>query len=315
VQHFATDICIQSSNAMQWNDKYHQALQKEDENMNRKALAAILTGTMVLSATACSAGGDYNYTASTTVANYNYAATEAVDGYIYNEPTEWEGAYPEETTVAGQDFNTEEYNTIKENSFIDVLQNPLSTFAADVDTGTYCNLRDMIINGYNLSNIASAIRTEEMVNYFDYKVDSKDDVFSVQYSVGDCPWNKDNKLLVMTMQANSETDITNEGNNFVFLVDTSGSMSGELDLVKRSFKLLAGELGPNDKVSIVTYAGSSETLLEGSNDYIKICNVLDKLSASGGTNGSGGITAAYECAAKNFVKGGNNRVIIASTVI
>ena len=183
--------------------------------MNRKALAAILTGTMVLSATACSAGGDYN-TASTTVANYNYAATEAVDGYIYNEPTEWEGKYPEETTVAGQDFNTEEYNTIKENSFIDVLQNPLSTFAADVDTGTYCNLRDMIINGYNLSNIASAIRTEEMVNYFDYKVDSKDDVFSVQYSVGDCPWNKDNKLLVMTMQANSETDITNEGNNFVF---------------------------------------------------------------------------------------------------
>ena len=137
-------------------------------------------------------------------------------------------------------------------------------------------------------------------------------VFSVQYSVGDCPWNKDNKLLVMTMQANSETDITNEGNNFVFLVDTSGSMSGELDLVKKSFKLLAGELGPNDKVSIVTYAGSSETLLEGSNDYIKICNVLDKLSASGGTNGSGGITAAYECAAKNFVKGGNNRVIIAS---
>lgn len=280
--------------------------------MNRKALAAILTGTMVLSATACSAGGDYNYTASTTVANYNYAATEALDGYIYNEPTEWEGAYPEETTVAGQDFNTEEYNTIKENGFIDVLQNPLSTFAADVDTGTYCNLRDMIINGYNLSNIASAIRTEEMVNYFDYKVDSKDDVFSVQYSVGDCPWNKDNKLLVMTMQANSETDITNEGNNFVFLVDTSGSMSGELDLVKKSFKLLAGELGPNDKVSIVTYAGSSETLLEGSNDYIKICNVLDKLSASGGTNGSGGITAAYECAAKNFVKGGNNRVIIAS---
>lgn len=275
--------------------------------MNRKALAAILTGTMVLSATACSAGD--SYTASTTIANY--APVETADGLSY-APTEWDREYPEETTVAGQDFNTEEYNTIKENGFIDVLQNPLSTFAADVDTGTYCNLRDMIINGYNLSNIASAIRTEEMVNYFDYKVDSKDDVFSVQYSVGDCPWNKDNKLLVMTMQANSETDITNEGNNFVFLVDTSGSMSGELDLVKKSFKLLAGELGPNDKVSIVTYAGSSETLLEGSNDYIKICNVLDKLSASGGTNGSGGITAAYECAAKNFVKGGNNRVIIAS---
>ncbi len=281
--------------------------------MKRKVLAAILTGTMVLSATACSAGGNYN-TASTTVANYNYAASEAVDGYIYNEPTEWEGEYPEETTVAGQDFNTEEYNTIKENSFIDVLQSPLSTFAADVDTGTYCNLRRMINGGYNLSNIASAIRTEEMVNYFDYKVDSKDDVFSVQYSVGECPWNKDNKLLIMTMQANSETTITNEGNNFVFLIDSSGSMNSQdkLPLVKESFKLLAGQLGPNDRVSIVTYSGSSATLLEGSNDYKKICKALDKISAGGGTNGSGGITAAYECATKNFIKDGNNRVIIAS---
>ena len=281
--------------------------------MKRKVLAAILTGTMVLSATACSAGGNYN-TASTTVANYNYAATEAVDGYIYNEPTEWEGEYPEETTVAGQDFNTEEYNTIKENSFIDVLQSPLSTFAADVDTGTYCNLRRMINGGYNLSNIASAIRTEEMVNYFDYKVDSKNDVFSVQYSVGECPWNKDNKLLIMTMQANSETTITNEGNNFVFLIDSSGSMNSQdkLPLVKESFKLLAGQLGPNDRVSIVTYSGSSATLLEGSNDYKKICKALDKISAGGGTNGSGGITAAYECATKNFIKDGNNRVIIAS---
>ena len=165
--------------------------------MNRKALAAILTGTMVLSATACSAGGDYN-TASTTIANY--APMETQDGLSY-APTEWDREYPEETTGVGQDFNTEEYNTIKENGFIDVLQNPLSTFAADVDTGTYCNLRRMINNDYNLSNIAEAIRTEEMVNYFDYKVDSKDDVFSVQYSVGDCPWNDDNKLLIMTMQA------------------------------------------------------------------------------------------------------------------
>ena len=278
--------------------------------MNRKALAAILTGTMVLSATACSAGGDYN-TASTTIANY--APMETQDGLSY-APTEWDREYPEETTGVGQDFNTEEYNTIKENGFIDVLQNPLSTFAADVDTGTYCNLRRMINNDYNLSNIAEAIRTEEMVNYFDYKVDSKDDVFSVQYSVGDCPWNDDNKLLIMTMQANSETTITNEGNNFIFLIDSSGSMSSKdkLPLVKESFKLLAGQLGPNDRVSIVTYSGSSATLLEGSNDYNEICKVLDKIEAGGGTNGSGGIEAAYKCAAKNFVKGGNNRVIIAS---
>ena len=116
------------------------------------------------------------------------------------------------------------------------------------------------------------------------------------------------------MQANSETNITSEGSNFVFLVDSSGSMYSDdkLPLVKESFKLLAGNLGPNDKVSIVTYSGSSETLLEGSNDYNKICKALDKIDAGGGTNGSGGIDAAYKCAEKNFIKGGNNRVIIAS---
>ena len=274
--------------------------------MKRKVLAAILTGTMVLSATACSSG--------------NSSETRGYDAGPNYAPTEWGDSVAYETTAADEawnsesDFNTEEYNTIKENGFIDVLQNPLSTFAADVDTGTYGNLRRMINGGYNLDNIASAIRTEEMVNYFDYKVDNTDDVFSVQYSVGDCPWNKDNKLLIMTMQANSETTITSEGNNFVFLIDSSGSMNSQdkLPLVKESFKLLAGQLGPNDRVSIVTYSGSSDTLLEGSNDYDKICKTLDKISASGGTNGSGGITAAYECATKNFIKGGNNRVIIAS---
>ena len=213
-----------------------------------------------------------------------------------------------------EDFNTEEYNNITENGFVSAAQVPLSTFAADVDTGSYCNLRRLIRDGWELENVRSAVRTEEMINYFDYSVDDTGDVFSVQYSVGDCPWNKSNKLLVLTMQANSEINIPNEGNNFVFLIDTSGSMSSEdkLHLAVESFKLLAGTLGPKDKVSIVTYAGSSETLLEGSNDYKKICKVLDQLSADGGTYGSGGIEAAYKCAEKNFVKNGNNRVIIAS---
>ena len=157
--------------------------------MKRKVIAAILTGTMVLSATACSNAKS----ASTTVAAHNDSPMAQVDSYlggdVYYEPTE---AGYEETTVANgesdKDFNTEEYNIIKENGFVKVSQSPLSTFAADVDTGSYCNLRRIINQGYNLSNVASAIRTEEMVNYFDYKVDNKDDVFSVQYSVGECPW-------------------------------------------------------------------------------------------------------------------------------
>ena len=208
--------------------------------MKRKVIAAILTGTMVLSATACSSAK----AASETVRSHNNAVSGEVDSYLGGDVNyeATEAGYYEATTVpdtnlSEQDFNTEEYNTIKENGFVKVSQSPLSTFAADVDTGSYCNLRRMIMQGYNLENVASAIRTEEIVNYFDYKVDSKDDVFSVQYSIGDCPWNKDNKLLVMTMQANSETNVSNEGNNFVFLIDSSGSMNSKdkLPLVKESF--------------------------------------------------------------------------------
>ena len=287
--------------------------------MNKKVLATLMAGTMVVTATSCSAAKSaaretiaMHNTETTTVANDSKGdmSLNFYEGAAY-ETESWDAETP---AYYEDEFNTEEYNTIKENGFIDVVNTPLSTFAADVDTGSYCNLRRMIRDGWDLNNVASAIRTEEIVNYFDYTVDNTDDVFSVQYSVGDCPWNKDNKLLVMTMQANSEINVPNEGNNFVFLIDSSGSMSSadKLELAKESFKLLAGTLGPKDRVSIVTYSGSSATLLEGSNDYKEICKTLDKISASGGTNGSGGITAAYECAEKNFVKNGNNRVIIAS---
>lgn len=289
--------------------------------MKKKEHITLMSGILALSlaATACSATGTQN-TMSTTMAAHNSEDALRANSYLGGnyacettcEFEEWfdyelpEGYY--------EDFNTEEYNTISENGFISVALNPLSTFAADVDTGSYCNLRRIINGGWDLDNVASAIRTEEIINYFDYKVDNTDDVFSVQYSVGECPWNRDNKLLVMTMQANSEINVPNEGNNFVFLVDSSGSMDSadKLELAKESFKLLAGTLGPKDRVSIVTYAGSFETLLEGSSNYKKICSTLDKITAYGGTNGSGGIEAAYKCAEKNFIKNGNNRVIIAS---
>jgi len=268
--------------------------------MKKKAITLFMAGMMLVSMTACSGSNKTDAT---------YATNGVMDCVAEYCTTDY---YSEEYTE--EDFNTEEYNFIEENGFVSVAQAPLSTFAADVDTGSYCNLRRMIVGGYSLDNVASAIRTEEMVNYFDYTVDNTDDVFSVQYSVGDCPWNADNKILIMTMQANSETNVPNEGNNFVFLIDTSGSMSSadKLALAVDSFKLLAGTLNANDRVSIVTYSGSSATLLEGSNDYTEICKVLDSLSASGGTNGSGGISAAYECATKNFIENGNNRVIIAS---
>ena len=294
----------------------------EEKIMKKKAITLLLAGVIAVSGTACSsystspmsttreyqatyAPTEAEYVAECTTVENNYYSPSA-DACVENE----EGYY----TEPYKDFNTEEYNTITENGFVDVANTPLSTFAADVDTGSYCNLRRLIREGWDLNNVASSIRTEEMINYFDYKVDDTDKVFSVQYSVGNCPWNKQNKLLVLTMQANAEINVPNEGNNFVYLIDSSGSMDSpdKLDLVKESFKLLAGTLGPKDRVSIVTYSGTSETLLVGSNNYNEICRALDKIEPWGGTNGSGGINAAYRCAEENFVTNGNNRVIIAS---
>lgn len=286
----------------------------EVATMKRKIMAVLLAGAFVVAAAGC---GKKDRSEATQIKEHNDAGGEIaeidIDALVGgNSAQSYEATEAYESQA--EDFNTEEYNRIEENGFVKVADAPLSTFAADVDTGSYCNLRRLIRDGWSLDNVKSAIRTEEMINYFDYKVDSAEDVFSVQYSVGECPWNAQNKLLVMTMQANAEMNVPNEGNNFVFLVDSSGSMNSQdkLPLVKESFKLLAQNLGPKDRVSIVTYAGNSDTLLEGSDDYEDICKALDKIDAYGGTNGSGGIEAAYKCAQENFVKNGNNRVIIAS---
>lgn len=217
------------------------------------------------------------------------------------------------------DFNTEEYNYINENSFLSVATSPLSTFAADVDTGSYTNFRRMINDGYLLEDIPQgAIRVEEMINYFDYApIESRDDEsrFGVSYETNICPWNEDHELLMLTV-GTKDVKMDYAGNNFVFLIDSSGSMNsmdkGEMAL--DSFKLLAETLTEDDRVSIVTYSGSSDTILDScpGNEYKKICKALNSIKFGGGTNGSGGITAAYELATENFMEGGNNRVIIAS---
>lgn len=252
------------------------------------------------------------------------AAEEAWDsGYVTSEEMPVGYAASEEAADGGYDyanpeFNTEEYNYIKENSFLTVAVSPLSTFAADVDTGSYTNFRRMLNDNYTLEDIPQgAIRTEEMINYFDYDIAVTDDDkrFSVDYEIGTCPWNEDNKLLMMSVKAKDVEADTN-ANNFVFLIDSSGSMDSQDKgpMAIKSFKMLAKTLTKEDRVSIVTYSGSSEVILDScrGNKYKKICSALDSIEFGGGTNGSGGITAAYDLAEENFIEGGNNRVIIAS---
>lgn len=246
---------------------------------------------------------------------YEEAADGAFGGVYENGVAMSETARGE---MPMEDFNTEEYDYIEENSFLSVATSPQSTFAADVDTGSYTNFRRMVKDNYTLQDIPKgAIRVEEMINYFDYEiVDGEDDNrFTTMSEIHTCPWNESNKLLMLTVKA-KDVAMESAGNNFVFLIDSSGSMSSsdKGDLAIRSFKLLAETLNASDRVSIVTYSGDSRVVLEDctGDKYDTICKALDSIEFGGGTNGSGGITAAYKCAAENFIENGNNRVIIAS---
>lgn len=214
------------------------------------------------------------------------------------------------------DGDTREYDYESENPFYTAEKTPLSTFAADVDTASYSNIRGYIQSGTLVP--ISAVRIEEMINYFhyDYETPKNGEPFSVNMEIGDCPWNSEHKLVQIGLQT-EQLDLTNtEPSNFVFLIDTSGSMGepDKLPLVQTAFTQLVENLGENDKISIVTYAGSDEILLAGArgNETDKITAALDSLTAYGSTNGSAGINTAYELAEEYFIKGGNNRVILAT---
>lgn len=218
-----------------------------------------------------------------------------------------------------EEFNTEEYSAQKEMGFAKASVTPLSTFSADVDTASYSNLRRMIDNGYGLEDIpAGAVRVEEILNYFDYdyRLPKDGEPFGVTTQIGGCPWQEGHKLLAIGLKS-EEIDFSESGGaNLVFLLDVSGSMSDsdKLPLLQRAFGMLAENLTEKDRVSIVTYAGEDQVLLEGEpGDHTEqIMEVLDSLTASGSTNGGRGIQTAYEIAGEYFIEGGNNRVILAT---
>ncbi len=254
---------------------------------------------------------------------YPESAEEVREEEVYYDEAAGEAPYTEALYAANgydpyyDDFNTEEYGTLEESGFKSVLTSPLSTFAADVDTASYANLRRMILDGYTPDEIPSgAVRTEELLNYFryDYEGPEKGEPFGVNAEIAACPWNEDHELLMLGLQTEVIDLSDAPDSNLVFLIDTSGSMDEELPLLKRAFSLLVEELDEKDTVSIVTYAGSDEVLLEGVTCDRKsvILDALNSLEAYGSTNGGAGIQTAYALAAENFIKGGNNRVILAT---
>ena len=158
-----------------------------------------------------------------------------------------------------------------------------------------------------------------MINYFDYDYVSDPEAgkkFAVYTEYADCPWNKDTKLMMVGLNTAAIDMSEKKASNLVFLIDTSGSMYEEnkLPLAQKAFKMLAENLDENDRISIVTYAGSDTVVLNGvaGSEAYTICEALDSLEASGSTNGSAGLITAYEIAEQQFIKDGNNRVILAT---
>lgn len=232
-----------------------------------------------------------------------------VNSYSLNKPS-----FYHDSTVAFNDFNTEGYDHIVENNFLKVTDNPLSTFSIDVDAASYSNIRRFINQGQLPP--AGAVRIEEMINYFryDYPQPEADQPFSINTEISDAPWNKDHKLVLIGLQGKKIPVQHLPSANLVFLIDVSGSMStpDKLPLVKASMKLLVDQLRQGDKVAMVVYAGSAGLVLPATDglDKIQIKDAIDRLDAGGSTAGGAGIRLAYKIARENFVKGGNNRVIL-----
>ena len=212
--------------------------------------------------------------------------------------------------------NTESYTKINENQFKFVTDEPLSTFALDVDRAAYSNVRRML--NYGQLPPADAVRIEEMINYFQYNYPApKDkDIIGVTTNFTDCPWNKELKLLHVGVQSKKMDVKKMPLSNIVFLIDVSGSMSDDnkLPLVIASCKILLEQLRPDDKVAIVTYAGHAGVALQSTkaSEKAKIIAALDGLESGGSTAGAQGIITAYQIAKENFITKGNNRVILAT---
>jgi Ca-activated chloride channel homolog len=213
--------------------------------------------------------------------------------------------------------NTEEYKSEKEIGFKATDKDPQTTFSIDVDRAAYTNVRRFIMQNGQLPP-KDAVRIEEMINYFDYNYAQPKgkDPINIETEISDSPWNKGLKILHIGLQAKTIPTENLPASNLVFLIDVSGSMNDQnkLPLVKTAFKLLTDQLREQDHVSIVVYAGAAGLVLTPTSgkDKNKIKDALENLSAGGSTAGGAGIELAYKTAMDNFVKGGNNRVILAT---
>jgi hypothetical protein len=215
--------------------------------------------------------------------------------------------------------NGEAFEKLEENPFQITMTEPMSTFAIDVDTASYANVRRYLLQMDQLPP-RDAVRIEELLNYFPYEdsppPSSSTDPFAIHVEVARCPWNPEHRLARIGIAGKPIHQNERPPSNLVFLIDVSGSMADEnkLPLVKWSLRKLVEQLGKTDRVAIVVYASASGLYLDSTScDHkAEILSKIDQLVAQGSTNGGAGIQVAYEVAAKSFIKDGTNRVILAT---
>lgn len=278
------------------------------------AEALSVTGAVPPMQTALSAVGQrarpQDATAAGRAMTTEFATIQTVDGQAK------EAANPVLKDRRGGAFNTEAYDYISDNPFLDVSQNPLSTFSIDVDTASYSNVRRFLNSGRLPPK--DAVRIEELLNYFeyDYQAPAGGKPFSPNFEITEAPWKPEHRLLRIGLKAR---DIARNGRppgNLVFLLDVSGSMDepNKLPLVKQSMLLLLDQLTEKDRVAIVVYAGTSGLVLPSTSgsQKQKIRDAIDGLEAGGSTNGASGIQLAYQTAQENFIPSGVNRIILAT---
>ncbi|WMJ88142.1 vWA domain-containing protein [Anaerocolumna sp. MB42-C2] len=258
---------------------------------------------------------DSSIAGSKTDGNTGFTGTDGVEAKIQVDVYGL-GTWTEEKNYGYPNYSAEEYNSIVENDYVSVLNNPLSTFSVDVDTASYSNIRRMIYGNQPID--PNAVRLEEMINYFkyNYKEPESGNPFSVNTELSDCPWNENAKLLLIGLKAKEIDMKERPSSNIVFLLDVSGSMDegNKLPLMQKAFIMLTENLNEKDRISIVTYAGEEQVVLKGArgDETMKISSAIEDLTAGGSTAGSAGIESAYDLAEEYYIKGGNNRVILAT---
>ncbi|HEY3452365.1 MAG TPA: VWA domain-containing protein [Myxococcales bacterium] len=265
-----------------------------------KPAVVALSAFILLSMLACAMGGTYK------MASMPAPAAVAVS------PT---GEPLLDVQMAEREFNTESYSHVVENPFLAVANNPLSTFAADVDTASYANVRRFL--GMGQLPPPDAVRIEELINYFTYDYEPpRDGPFAAHLEVTHAPWNREHLLARVGLKARELPRGQRPPSNLVFLIDVSGSMSDphKLPLLKKAFRMLVDQLDERDRVALVVYAGDTGVLLQptGGEQKDRIASAIEKLGAGGSTNGAGGIELAYRIASENFRPGGVNRVVLAT---